>query len=181
MSALPAPIERQLRAMHDSDLDSLLLIERAAYEFPWTRGNFLDSLHAGYEMQLLWTPCEPASGPVGYFIAMAGVDEMHLLNLAVLPALAGRGHARFMLDALCGLARSRGADVLWLEVRVSNARARALYERYGFRAVGLRRRYYPAQAGTREDAVVMSLALGAGASVEAGVEGDFGGPARRVS
>jgi ribosomal-protein-alanine N-acetyltransferase len=91
---------------------------------------------------------------------MTGADEVHLLNLAVLPVLEGRGHGRFMLDALCQQALRRGLGLLWLEVRVSNARARALYERYGFRSVGLRRRYYPAQAGTREDAVVMRLDLG---------------------
>jgi ribosomal-protein-alanine N-acetyltransferase len=145
--------------MHESDLDAVLLIERAAYEFPWTRGNFLDSLRAGYEMQLLQAPGEPTTGPSGYCVAMAGVDEMHLLNLAVLPVLEGRGHGRFMLDALCEQTRRRGLGLLWLEVRVSNARARALYERYGFRTVGLRRRYYPAHAGTREDAVVMRLHL----------------------
>lgn len=160
MSALPIPAARRLQPMHESDLDAVLLIERAAYEFPWTRGNFLDSLRAGYEMQVLWAPGEPTAGPSGYCIAMTGADEVHLLNLAVLPVLEGRGHGRFMLDALCQQALRRRLGLLWLEVRVSNARARALYERYGFRSVGLRRRYYPAQAGTREDAVVMRLDLG---------------------
>ena len=89
---------------------------------------------------------------------MAGVDEMHLLNLTVRPILEGRGHGRFMLDALCGIARQRGAGLLWLEVRLSNARARALYERYGFNEVGRRRDYYPA-AGGREDALVMACTL----------------------
>ena len=168
MSALPASPERQLLAMQEGDLDEVLLIERAAYEFPWTQGNFIDSLHAGYEMQLLYTPRDPRAAVAGYFIAMAGVDEMHLLNLTVRPALEGRGHARFMLDALCAIARQRGAGLLWLEVRLSNARARALYERYGFRSVGLRRRYYPAQEGRREDAVVMSLPLAPSASGGAG-------------
>lgn len=171
MSALPAPPERQLQGMLERDLDEVLLIERAAYEFPWTRGNFIDSLRAGYEMQLLYTPRDAQAAPAGYFVAMTGVDEMHLLNLTVRPVLEGRGHGRFMLDALCGIARRRGAGLLWLEVRVSNARARALYERYGFRSVGLRRRYYPAQQGQREDAVVMSLPL---APPTSGVSG--GGP-----
>lgn len=168
MSALPSTPERQLHAMRERDLDEVLLIERAAYEFPWTRGNFIDSLHAGYEMQLLFTPRDAGSAAAGYFIAMAGVDEMHLLNLTVRPILEGRGHGRFMLDALCGIARQRGAGLLWLEVRLSNARARALYERYGFRSVGLRRRYYPAQQGRREDAVVMSLPLAPPTPADAG-------------
>lgn len=158
MSAVAHPSERQLFPLREGDLDAVVTIERAAYEFPWTRGNFIDSIHAGYEMQVLFTPRGSRIGLAGYFVAMAGVDEMHLLNLTVAPAEQGHGHARFMLDALCELARRRRAARLWLEVRVSNARAAALYERYGFRRIGLRRGYYPAAAGTREDAIVMSLA-----------------------
>ena len=95
----------------------------------------------------------------GYFIAMEGVDEMHLLNLTVAPAEQGQGHARRMLDALVAICRERHAAQLWLEVRESNSRARALYLRYGFRHVGVRRDYYPAEFGRREDATVMSLVL----------------------
>jgi ribosomal-protein-alanine N-acetyltransferase len=64
-----------------------------------------------------------------------------------------------MLDALAIWARGQGADWLWLEVRVSNARAIGVYENHGYRRVGLRKRYYPAEHGQREDAVVMSLHL----------------------
>ena len=94
---------------------------------------------------------------MGYFVAMAGVDEMHLLNLTVAPAWQGRGHGRALLDALVEHCRARGDGPLWLEVRESNLRARAIYARYGFGEVGLRRGYYPAPHGQREDAVVMSL------------------------
>jgi ribosomal-protein-alanine N-acetyltransferase len=140
-------------AMSLSRLDDVLQIERAAYPFPWTRGNFIDSLAARYPAEMLL-----ADGQVvGYYVAMGGVDEMHLLNLTVAPAWQGRGLGRGMLDALVGCCRDRGARHLWLEVRESNARARAIYERYGFADVGRRRGYYPAPRGTREDAVVMSL------------------------
>jgi len=159
MSAVVRPSERRLLAMRPADLDAVLEIERAVYEFPWTRGNFSDSMHAGYDMRVLMTP----EGRAGYFIAMFGADEMHLLNLTVAPPEQGRGHARYMLDALCALARRHRASQLWLEVRESNERAAALYERYGFRRVGMRQGYYPAAGGTREHAVVMSLALDAGA------------------
>lgn len=159
MNAVVDPVERMLLPLREADLDAVLLVERAAYEFPWTRGNFVDSLQAGYEMQVLWTARGARSELTGYFIAMAGVDEMHLLNLTVSPAHQGGGHARFMLDALCRLAQRRRAMQLWLEVRESNARARHLYERYGFADIGRRRGYYPAAAGRREDAVVMSLVL----------------------
>ena len=64
-----------------------------------------------------------------------------------------------MLDALVRHCRSRGANQLWLEVRESNARARAIYLRRGFVHVGVRKGYYPAPRGQREDAAVMSLAI----------------------
>lgn len=154
MNAVVQP-ERMLCPMRDGDVDAVLAIEQAAYDFPWTRGNFLDSLRAGYLMQVLVTE----DGVAGYFVALAGVDELHLLNLSVAPALQGQGHGRYMLDALRAMARERRALQLWLEVRISNARARALYERYGFRSVGLRRSYYPARGRQREDAVVMSMQI----------------------
>jgi ribosomal-protein-alanine N-acetyltransferase len=131
----------------------VLVIEQAAYEFPWTRGNFIDSLAARYLAEVLVAE----SGAVGYFVAMGGLDEMHLLNLTVAPGWQGQGHGRALLDALVGHCRTRGARTLWLEVRESNLRARAIYTRYGFGEVGLRRGYYPAPHGQREHAVVMSL------------------------
>lgn len=155
MNAVVQP-ERMLCPMRDSDLDAVVAIEQAAYDFPWTRGNFLDSLRAGYALQVLITP---ENGVAGYFVALPGVDELHLLNLSVAPALQGRGHGRYMLDALRAIARERRALQLWLEVRISNARARAIYERYGFRSVALRRSYYPARGRRREDAVVMSMQI----------------------
>jgi ribosomal-protein-alanine N-acetyltransferase len=146
--------ERMLVPMTVGELDAVVAIEAAAYPFPWTRGNFIDSLAAGYLARALYGERRHVSG---YFVAMHGVDEMHLLNLTVAPAEQSRGHGRFMLDELVQLCRERGARQLWLEVRHSNRRARALYERYGFRPVGVRRGYYPAALGRREDATVMSL------------------------
>jgi len=155
--------ERLLLPMTVKQLDAVLAVEVQAYAFPWTRGNFIDSLAAGYPSQVLYG----AQGEMlGYFVAMEGVDELHLLNITVAPASQGQGHARFMLDELCALARTHKAPTIWLEVRESNLRARAIYERYGFAHIGLRRGYYPAarstHAGGREDAVVMSLALAGG-------------------
>ena len=68
-----------------------------------------------------------------------------------------------MLDALVVRCRAAHTAQLWLEVRAGNARARSLYARYGLAAVGCRRGYYPAPSG-REDAIVMSLDIGAGAA-----------------
>ena len=96
---------------------------------------------------------------LGYFVAMRGVDEVHLLNITVAPAYQGQGWARVMLDALRIWATGQRADWLWLEVRTHNLRARAVYEAQGYLQVGLRKNYYPAAGGQREDALVMSLKL----------------------
>ena len=146
--------EAQLRAMRSSDVPAVLAIERLAYELPWTEGNFIDSLAAGYSALVL----QAADGAVlGYCLAMQGFGEVHLLNIAVDPACQGRGLARRMLAALAQLCRERKCPQLWLEVRVSNQRAREVYLQYGFREVGLRPAYYPVLQGAREDAVLMSL------------------------
>jgi ribosomal-protein-alanine N-acetyltransferase len=137
-----------------ADLDTLLAIESAAYAFPWTRGNFIDSLSAGY---LARKRVDAEGTWFGYFLAMPGVQELHLLNLAVAPPFQGQGHARAMLDRLVDETRALDGRRLWLEVRISNERAQRLYRRYGFRDVGVRRGYYPAGALARENALVMSL------------------------
>jgi ribosomal-protein-alanine N-acetyltransferase len=160
MSALPQS-SHERRPMTVHDLDAVVAIENAAYGFPWTRGNFIDTLAAGYLAEVLEGR---EDGVVGYFVAMAGVDELHLLNVTVAPPRQGHGHGHALLDAVAGHGRRLGMATLWLEVRSSNLRARALYRRRGFAEEGVRRNYYPAAAGRREDAVVMSLALGAGGS-----------------
>ncbi len=96
---------------------------------------------------------------LGYFVAMKGLDEVHLLNITVAPVYQSQGWARVMLDALTIWAKGQGADWLWLEVRVGNLRAIKVYESQGYRRVGLRKNYYPAGQGQREHAVVMSLRL----------------------
>jgi ribosomal-protein-alanine N-acetyltransferase len=145
-----------LRPMTTAHLDAVMAIEAAAYAFPWTRGNFIDSLAAGYPARVL---IDERGKTLGYFVAMEGVEEMHLLNITVAPPMQSRGYARSMLEALGGLCRERGAAELWLEVRSSNARARAMYERLGFIAAGVRKGYYPAPFGRREDAIVMRLKI----------------------
>lgn len=144
----------QLRALTHADLDAVMDIEPLAYPFPWSRGNVADSLGGVHRARGL---VDPDGRLVAYAFAMPGVEEWHLLNLTVLPSLQGRGLGRDLLDDLVDQARRDGSARIWLEVRASNERARRLYERYGFQAVGLRRGYYPAGPGRREDAVVMRL------------------------
>lgn len=153
MTAEAAP---RLRPIQLHELDRLMAIETAAYPYPWSRGNFIDSIVAGYRI------CKRVDAQgrwLGYFVAMAGVGETHLLNLTVVPEFQHRGHARAMLDELVRWSAELAASRLWLEVRQSNLRAQALYRRYGFSEVGLRRGYYPAGPNGRENAIVMSLSI----------------------
>lgn len=144
-----------VRAMSQADIDQVQLIETGAYSYPWSRGNFLDSLAAHHDARVL---LDAQQAVIGYSIVMEGVDEEHLLNLTVARHLQRCGWGRGLLDVVIQAARSRGAGSLWLEVRASNAAALALYEQAGFARTGLRRAYYPARSG-REDAVLMSLHL----------------------
>ena len=149
LRAAPAPHHRPMTA---ADLDTVMAIEATAYPHPWSRGNFIDSLAAGYYSQLR----HDADGAlIGYFVALPGFEETHLLNLTVASAWQRQGHGQALLDRLAAWAHDRGDLALWLEVRQSNTGARALYERQGFVQVGSRRNYYPADQQRREDAVVM--------------------------
>ena len=153
--ATPNSIEVRFETLAEAQLDAWVTTEESAYSHPWTKRNFLDSLQSGYNCQGLW------AGEIllGYFVAMVGVDETHLLNLTVAPRYQGQGWAKLMLEALALWSRGQGAKWLWLEVRASNARALSVYAACGFRRVGERKNYYPLAPGQREDAVVMSLPL----------------------
>ncbi len=155
MSAVLKNPEARFEPMTESRLDEVVAVEAGAYEHPWTRGNFADSIRSGYQAQVLLADDEL----LGYFVAMKGVDEVHLLNITVAPACQSRGLGRLILDALALWARGQGAQWLWLEVRVGNERAQRIYEQQGYRRVGERKGYYPAAEGKREDAIVMSLKL----------------------
>jgi len=155
MSALPSTAEAALEPMTEARLGPVVALEQRVYPHPWTQGNFLDSLRAGYHARMLLA----ADELIGYYVAMKGVDEVHLLNITVAPEHQRQGWGRLMLDALRLWAGGEGAQWLWLEVRASNERAQRMYEQHGYRRVGERRGYYPAGAGRREDAVVMSLKL----------------------
>lgn len=146
--------EARFETMTEAWMDAVLAIEQQAYTHPWSRGNFSDSIRSGYQAQVLVGD----DHLIGYFVAMKGVDEVHLLNITVAPVYQRQGWSRVMLDALATWSRGQGAQWLWLEVRVSNTRAYSVYLAHGYQRVGVRKAYYPAFDG-REDAIVMSLKL----------------------
>lgn len=153
MSALPQS-RTVYQLMREEDLAAVSAIEEGIYEFPWTQGNFLDSLRAGYSCWL----CHDALDLVGYAVLMNASDEVHLLNLSVAGHHQRQGHGARMLEFLIGNARAAKAGKIILEVRPSNDAGRRLYANCGFRQLGIRRDYYPAALG-REDALVLALDL----------------------
>jgi len=153
MSAVLKP-ESWFRPLVESDLESVMALERDLYEYPWTAGNFRDSLNAGYSCWVMHGP----QGMIGYAVLMLGVGEAHLLNLSIARPAQRRHHGTRLLHHLIGVTRRYGARRLFLEVRPSNVPGRALYARNGFSEVVTRRGYYPAADG-REDAIVLSLAI----------------------
>ena len=153
LSTPPLP-ELAFRALRDADLEQVATIEADVYVFPWTVGNFRDSLLSGYECWGCWTNGEL----IGYAIVMTALDEAHLLNFAVASRWQQRGVGTAFLKFLIDRARSMRRDVLYLEVRPSNAVGLRLYERFGFKQLGVRRDYYPAVPG-REDALFLGLNL----------------------
>jgi [ribosomal protein S18]-alanine N-acetyltransferase len=150
--------EVQFQALTADWLDRVLHIENAVYPHPWSRTNFEDSIQTGYQMQVLTTP---DADILGYFIAMKGFEEVHLLNITVAEPYQRQGWARVMLEALAVWSRGQGAAWLWLEVRANNERALAVYKAQGFKLISVRQDYYPKgpKANGREDAIVMSLKL----------------------
>ena len=140
--------------MREQDLDGVMAIESAIYTHPWTRGNFADSLRANYECRVLRFGAEL----MGYFVLMVAAGEAHLLNLSIAAAHQRTGYGSSLLGEAAGLARRLGARSLFLEVRPSNRAAQALYTRFGFHKIAVRRGYYPAHSG-REDALVLTLPL----------------------
>jgi [ribosomal protein S18]-alanine N-acetyltransferase len=150
------PASVSLAPMRSSDLPEVLRVEYGVYPYPWTRGNFLDSLDSGYEN---WVARDSSHTLIGYFLMMPVVDEAHLLNITVSADWQGRGMGRLLLDKVVALARASKLQSVLLEVRPSNHRAVAIYDRYGFMPIGRRRNYYPAPNDTREDAIVMRLPI----------------------
>lgn len=145
-----------LLRMSADDVGEVLAIEETVFPYPWSRGNFLDSLVSGYDC---WVLRDGANGLSGYMLLMMILDEAHLLNIAVRQDCQRQGVGRLLMDQAVEIARNKAAVRLLLEVRPSNVRAIEVYQRYGYAQIGRRKNYYPAPNNAREDAILMSLSL----------------------
>ena len=153
MSAQLEEVPR-IRQMLVKDLDAVVLIEREVFLFPWTKGNFGDSISSGYYCYVL----EMGNHIFGYGVMTIGADEAHILTLSVASEWQREGWGEKLLHYFISFSKENQACSIFLEVRKSNHGAAKLYEQIGFRQVGTRVGYYPAMGG-REDAIVMELIL----------------------
>ena len=144
----------EIRQMLVTDLDEVIVIEKEVFLFPWTRGNFGDSISSGYHCYVL----ELGGHIFGYGVMTIGLDEAHLLTLSVTAGWQQEGWGEKLLQHFICLAKEHHARSVFLEVRKSNLGAARLYERIGFTRIASRSGYYPAMGG-REDAIVMELTL----------------------
>lgn len=145
--------------MQIDDIERVLALELQSHIHPWTRGNFTDSLAAGH-----WAYCienEDSSDLIAYFILFPAVDELHLLNITVNPAVRRQGIGMRLMTSVENIARQSYCQRIILEVRPSNLAAIKLYENLGFTLIGKRLQYYPLdpKSGEREDAHVLAKSL----------------------
>ena len=152
MSGIHLPAE--FFPMNERDLDDVAALEASLQAFPWSRGNFADSISGGHSVWVL----RIGGQLVGFSIVMSVLDEAHLLNIGIARHYHGQGYGARLLRHAMQCARDGGALKLFLEVRPSNDRAVALYRHFGFRQIGLRKAYYPALDG-REDALIFDKEL----------------------
>ncbi len=153
MSAVPIP-QLHYRQMRMSDLPEIAGLEKALYAFPWSLGNFRDSVTAGYDC---WVVTH-GEAVIAYAVLMVALDEAHLLNFAVAAEWHNQGIGGGFLRHMIEVSRLAGCQIVYLEVRPSNLAARHLYKSMGFQQIAIRPDYYPAVSG-REDALFLGLGL----------------------
>lgn len=142
-----------IRKMHISDVSEILKIERLSFSPPWSEKSFLNEI---YNKSSITNVAEFKGIIVGYVCARYFLDECHLLNLAIHPDYRRLGIASMLLDDLLEKLKNYGCLYCYLEVRISNYPSRRLYEKFGFKTVGIRKKYYLCPI---EDAIIMMKEL----------------------
>lgn len=145
------PLKLQIVPMRAGDLDAISAIERASFDSPWPPDAYRSELETNRLAQYLVV--RAAADIVAYGGMWLMVDEAHIITFAVHPAWRRQQIGARLLLAMLDVAVDAGAREATLEVRLSNLPARRLYEKFGFRPVGLRPRYYNDNG---EDALIMT-------------------------
>ena len=141
------------RLAYKEDLLGMYEVERTSFGSPWSYQSFAENFYNPFSIYVL---AEEEESVLGFGGMQVIFDEAHVMNIAVLSEHRRRGIAGGILELMISEAKQRGAKIMFLEVRVSNAPARALYEKYGFVQMGIRKKYY---SDNGEDAVIMTLEI----------------------
>ena len=147
-------MDYQLIPLAHEHLGQAAEIERLCFSDPWSEKMLAE--HLANPCSLTLAAVGDTGRLLGYVGLLAVVDEGYITNVAVRPDCRRQGVASSLLQALEARGRARNLTFLTLEVRQSNAPARALYENQGYVQAGLRRNYYE---NPREDAVIMTKTL----------------------
>ncbi len=143
-----------IREMTSADVPSVFAIEQQCYDFPWAKTLFEQAVHSNKNTVVL----EQEGEIVGYAIVSYVVGEAELLNICIAKNQQGKKLGLLLLNHLIADAKKHNNQEMYLEVRVSNTAAIALYEGQDFNQIGLRKNYYPVKGG-REDAILMARSL----------------------
>lgn len=139
-----------IEKMHEKDIDEILIIERASFSYPWTKSLFVNELKNPYSHAYLLRTHD--NRVIGYIIFWLIMDEGHILNIAIHPEYRNKGFGSLLIKFSLDYLLKNSGRIMTLEVRKSNIQAIALYRKFGFRVVGIRKNYY---ISDREDALVM--------------------------
>ena len=144
----------QFSEFKENDLSAIELIENEVHAYPWTRGNFLDSIKSNHTCLMMKVNDEI----IGFTVIMFVLDECHLLNISIKKSMQKQGYGSHLLNEVIRRANLAYSKTIYLEVRVSNQAAIHLYDKHGFNEMSIRQDYYRAKEG-REDAVLMGLVI----------------------
>ncbi|MCP4187212.1 MAG: ribosomal protein S18-alanine N-acetyltransferase [Gammaproteobacteria bacterium] len=147
--------EISFRRMDIGDIDTVILVEKQVYEYPWTETIFNDCIRVGYDCWL----ASIEDKIIGHAVISVAAGESHILNISVAKTYQGQSVGKRFIEFLVDIAKTKKAEVIMLEVRPSNVKAIHCYNAAGFNEIGCRKDYYPAGEG-REDALLFARDIG---------------------
>ena len=143
----------EFRFANDRDLDTIVEIESSSMSCPWSRDSYKEAMDSDHAFIMVATESDSC---VGFAVFYLTVPESELPDIVVAESHRDKGIGKALLDASLRELTSRGVDTVFLEVRVSNERAKALYEKVGFEEIGRRKYFY---SDPVEDAICMRLEM----------------------
>lgn len=143
-----------IRTLYKSDLYQILSIENSVHVVPWTEETFKACFDAGYFGWVM----EMHDKIIAFIIISLTKEECHVLNIGVTHTHQHQGHGQKLLEHVLQHAKQQGIGVAYLEVRLSNSKAIALYKKLNFQLIGERKGYYPTVSGN-EDALIFAKSL----------------------